>query len=217
MGISKIDKVVRAISMILDQFDGGASQGGPGGGLPSGGAPSTPSASRSSGGKGGGEFNAGPNEKLGQWKKGIDDASDISGLDPNLIGGMVWAESRGDKTTSTTNKDGNQDTGLMQISQERWNNEIVGDLDPQQRQKIVEKTGKQPEDLDMSNPEHSIIGGSLEMKKKIKECDGDVDAALQYYQSGDKNGNPVYAKNVMQYMDELANGEQLSEDPHGSP
>jgi hypothetical protein len=105
----------------------------------------------------------------------------------------------------------------MQISQERWDSEICPNLSEEQRAKIREKTGKEAEQLDMTNPEEGIIGGSLEMKMKLDECGGDLNAALQYYQSGDKGGNPTYAKNVMQYMDELANGQKLSEDPFGSP
>src|SRR5687768_11967883 len=110
------------------------------------------SSARHSGGsssRGGGSFDPGPNHELKQHKKGIDDAADISGLDPNLIGAQVWAESRGDVKTKTTNGgDGNTDTGLMQISQERWENEIAPNLDGEQRQKIMEKTGKRPEELD---------------------------------------------------------------------
>jgi len=210
--ISLIRRILPAIvSQIGDEQDGGSSPAPSFGSAPSGGSAPT------SGGKGGGSFDPGPNKELAEHKGSIDKAASISGLDPNLIGAQVWAESRGDKGTKSTNKgDGHTDTGLMQISQERWENEIAPDLDPAERQKIVEQTGKQPEELDMNDPEEGIIGGSLEMKSKIDECHGDVESALGYYQSG-KKGSNIYSKNVMQYMEELQNGEKLSEDPFGSP
>lgn len=214
MDVSKIEQVIKVLKFIIDEADGGN---------PSSPATSTPSATRSGGSSkgrssGSSKFDAGPNKEIGQWSKGISNASEISGLDPNLIGGMVWAESRGDPKTATKNGgDGNTDKGLMQISQERWEKEVCPNLSKEERQKIIEKTGQRPEDLDMSNPEHSIIGGSLEMKQKVDECGGDVKAALQYYVSGKKNGNPTYAHNVLQYMEELEHGKKLSEDPHGSP
>ncbi|MCW7541938.1 transglycosylase SLT domain-containing protein [Aquabacterium sp. A7-Y] len=164
----------------------------------------------------GGSFNAGPNEALQQWAPGIQRAAELTGLDPNLIGGMVWAESRGDPNTSTTNVDGTTDGGLMQISQERWNNDVVPNLTEKERARIKELTGKEAEELDMSNPEENLIGGAFEIQQKIKEK-GSVEGGLKYYVSGDIEGvgSPNYVQNVLQYQRELASGQQLSEDPHG--
>jgi len=210
--MTQIDNIKPVVSrLLMGMFQGPDSSDAAGGAGDAGGA-------AGAGGAGGsGSFDPGPNQDLGQWKKGIDDASDISGLDPNLIGAQVWAESRGNPNDPSTNADGNTDKGLLQISNERWKSEICPNLTQDERQKIMDKTGKNPEDLDMTNPEEGLIGGSLEMKQKLDECGGDLDSALQYYQSGDKNGNPTYSKNVMEYMKELQNGQQLSEDPYGSP
>jgi hypothetical protein len=157
-------------------------------------------------------FDAGPNEEIGQWGKDVQNAADISGVDPNLIGGMMWAESRGNPKESSTNDDGHEDKGLMQISQERWDEEIAPHLTQEERASIKEKTGKEPEELDMSDPHDNVIGGALEFKQKLEEK-GNVEDALKYYQGG----SDIYVKNVMQYWDELASGKKLSEDPFGSP
>lgn len=160
----------------------------------------------------GSNFNAGPNEKLQQWGGAISNASEISGIDPNVIGGQVWAESRGDPNTSTTNADGTNDKGLMQISQERWERDILPNLSDEQKQKIRQATGKDASQLDMSNPEHNVIGGSLELRQWIDKNGGDLREGLRFYVSG---GDPnigdsnKYINDVLGFAETLRSGGQL--------
>ncbi|GIZ52073.1 transglycosylase SLT domain-containing protein [Noviherbaspirillum aridicola] len=155
-------------------------------------------------------FNAGPNGGLTPWKKGIDDAAYISGIDPNLIGGQVWAESRGRPNTVTTNIDGTSDVGLMQISQERWLNDIVPNLTPEQRQRIKERTGKDATELNMNDPEENLIGGALELQNWIRQK-GSVEEALRFYVSGGVPGvgSPTYVSDVLNFQSILSRGGSL--------
>jgi hypothetical protein len=211
----RITQVLRILlqELMPDPPDGGCGcgPGGPGPGGPGGGpgGPGGPS-------PGGGTFDPGPNDELKPLSGGIQSASNITGLDPNLIGAVVWAESRGNPNESSINSDGNTDKGPMQISQERYDEEVVPNLSAEERQKIKQETGLEAERLDMDNPEHNIIGGSLELSHKIKEK-GSVEAGLSYYVNGGNPdiGSPNYVQNVLQYWRELANGQRLSEDPHG--
>jgi hypothetical protein len=169
------------------------------------------------GGAGGGPFNAGPNPELGKWSDGIENAAAASGMDPNLIAAMVWAESRGNPNERSTNADGTTDLGLMQISQERWENDVCPNLSNEDRARIQRITGKSPEQLDMNNPQDNLIGGSFEIKQHIAENGGDVRKGLNAYVSGEPDGGGPYADNVLEYLKELENGQRLSEDPFGSP
>jgi hypothetical protein len=156
---------------------------------------------------GGSEFDAGPNAALGKWSKGISDAAYISGLDPNLIGGQMWAESRGKPDEDTTNSDGTTDIGLMQISQERWERDVLPNLTDEQLQRIKERTGKDASELDMHNPEDNIIGGALELERWIREK-GSVEEGLHFYVSGgdDSIGSPSYVEDVLEFQNTLAQG-----------
>lgn len=162
------------------------------------------------GSSGGPGFNAGPNTGLKPWTKGINDASYISGLDPNLIGGQMWAESRGRPDTVTTNIDGTSDVGLMQISQERWLRDILPNLTAEQRRRIKERTGKDASELNMNNPQENIIGGALELENWIRQK-GSVDAALKFYVSGGVPGvgSPTYVTDVLNFRDILSKGGTL--------
>jgi len=162
-------------------------------------------------------FNAGPNPEIAKWSKQIGTAASVSGLDPNLIAAQTWAESRGNPNDPSRNADGTTDKGLIQIGQERWERDIVPTLSKEDRARIKQATGKEPEDLDMDNPQENLIGGAFEMKKDLKETHGDLSKALKMYVGHDGDSNDIYAKNVLQYMDELRKGRRLSEDPFGSP
>jgi soluble lytic murein transglycosylase-like protein len=164
-----------------------------------------------------GGFNPGPNPAIAQWSNEILIASELTGVPPHLIGAMIWAESRGNPNTFTTNSDGTTDIGLMQISQERWLNEIVPTLSEDDRARIKNATGLNPEQLDMNNPQHNLIGGAFEYRANLAKTGGNTEQALSLYVSGSPNGNPTYAANVLQYANELFNGSLLSQDPNGSP
>jgi hypothetical protein len=156
------------------------------------------------------EYKATGNQNLDQWGDAINKAASVTGLDPNLIGGQIWAESRGDPNSVSTNADGTQDLGLTQIGQERWLRDIVPNLTPEERAKIEEVTGKKPEELDMNNPEENVIGGAMELKQRIEE-QGSVEAGLQYYVSGGDPsiGSPTYVEDVLNFQQILASGGQL--------
>lgn len=158
-----------------------------------------------------GNFNPGPNTPLAKWEGGINVASKITGLDPSLIGGQMWAESRGNPNSNSKNADGTTDLGLMQISQERWERDIVPTLTPDQISKIKELTGKDPSQLNMNDPNENIIGGSLELAHWIKEK-GSVEAGLSYYVNGGDEGitsGKEYVNNVLNFQHILATGGKL--------
>ena len=165
-------------------------------------------------------FNAGPNGGIGKWSDAIKAASDASGLDPHLIGGIMWAESRGNPNDPSKNSDGTTDLGLMQISNERWKREVSPRLSAAEKAKIKQLTGKDPSALNMNNSADNVIGGALEMSQWIEDAGGDVAKGLRGYNSGDFKFNGIgskhYSQNVLTYQDELQNGQKLSEDPHGS-
>jgi len=131
-----------------------------------------------------------------------------------MIGGQVWAESRGNPNDPSTNADGTTDLGLMQISNERWQSDICPKLTADERQKIIEKTGKRPEDLDMADPHENVIGGSCEIAQRIRENGGNVEAGLAYYVNGGDSdiGSPTYVDDVLNYQKILAEGGQLPDD-----
>lgn len=153
-------------------------------------------------------FNAGPNPAIAKWAGGISVAADISGLDPYLLGGQVWAESRGIPTDNSTNSDGTTDYGLMQIGNERWKNEVVPHLTAEQRTKIKAATGLEAEELDMENPQHNLIGGALELSQWIDKNGGNVEEGLFYYVSGGTQGigSSTYVSDVLEYRDTLLSG-----------
>lgn len=158
-----------------------------------------------------GSFAAGPNDKLQQWSGAISNASAITGFDPNLIGGQIWAESRGDASASSTNADGTTDLSLMQISQARWKRDILPNLSEEQKQKIKQVTGKDASELDMSNPEHNVIGGALELKQWVDNKGGNLREGLRFYVScGDPSiGSPTYVDDVLNFAEILKSGGRL--------
>ena len=172
------------------------------------------------------KFNAGQNDAIGQHADAIKAAAQASGLDPNLIGGVMWAESRGNQSTTTKNVDGTQDVGLMQISNERWQKDVIPNLTSEQRATIEQVTGKMPEELDMNNPADNVIGGAMELRQWVDRAGGDVAQGLRGYNTGEINpadlhdtsgiGSPGYVDNVLAYRDDLASGAKLREDPFGA-
>lgn len=167
---------------------------------------------------GGGISNAASsaNPQVGQWNEQIAAASKASGLDPNLIGAQIWAESRGNMNTHTQNVDGTTDHGLMQIGQERWNRDIVPHLSAEEKEKIQQATGKSADKLDVTQPLDNVVAGSFHIKHCIDKFDGNVDKGLRYYNTGDANGagSSGYVSNVKEYMRELQAGEVLKSDPY---
>jgi soluble lytic murein transglycosylase-like protein len=173
------------------------------------------------------QFSAGPNNpSIGQWEAAIENASRITGINPNVIAGMIWAESRGNPDIDPShNHDGSYDIGLMQISQGRWQRDVLPKLTTEQRAEIKTLTGKDPSQLNMNNPADNIIGGACELNLWVQKYNGDLAQGLRGYNTGEVNpgnlrdtggiGSPAYVDNVMAYAQELMMGKKLSEDPHG--
>jgi len=151
------------------------------------------------------------NPEIAKWNKEITAASKATGLPPEQIAAQMWAESRGRLDTHTRNMDGTTDHGLVQIGQERWGRDIVPKLSQAERNSIIEATGKQPEDLDVTKSLDNVVAGAFHAKKIIEEKGGDVDAGLNYYVAGSGGGGELYVSNVNAFMDELRAGKKLSE------
>lgn len=151
--------------------------------------------------------------KMSQWSDEIKQAAKIAGVPEEIIAGQVWAESRGNPKTSTTNPgDGNADVGLMQISNERWQSDIEPNLSSEVKAAIKEATGVDSEDLDMRNPEHNLIGGALELKSWLNKADGSVNKALAGYVSGNINANVEYVDHVKENAADARAGRKM--DPY---
>ena len=210
-----------AIAAMLEQSMGGMPdgfQGCHGGqGFGGGAGASSSGSSGDSGGFGeGGDFDAGSNEALAPYADDIGNASKITGIDPNVLGAQVWAESRGNPDESSTNSDGTTDMGLMQIGEERWQDEVLPNVTDEERAKCKELTGKEVEDLDLTDPHDNVIAGSLELAQHVRDKGGDLNAGLMdYMDGGDESiGNRNYVDDIMAFADQLRNGETLSdEDP----
>lgn len=189
--------------------------GGGGGGAPATGVPSSAATSTT----GSASFNAGPNSAIGQWTPDIDKAASLTGLDPNLIGGQMWAESRGNAGSKSTNIDGTSDLSLMQIGQKRWENDVLPTLSAQDKQNIKNATGKDPSQLDMSDPHDNVIGGAYELRMHIHDAGGDannpmanpaaVTGGLKAYVG--VGNEDQYANNVLTNANVLRNGGKLDD------
>ncbi|KAG0162438.1 hypothetical protein DFQ28_008342 [Apophysomyces sp. BC1034] len=164
-------------------------------------------------------YTPGKNPKIDQWKDDIDKAAQLTRLDGNLIGGQMWAESRGNPKESSTNVDGTKDLSLMQIGQKRWEKDVLPTLSEQDKANIKKLTGKDPKDLDVSNPHDNVIAGAFELKSHILEHGGDRNnpmankAALKkgledYVGVGDES---KYANNVMTNYNVLNKGDELDD------
>lgn len=161
------------------------------------------------------------NPEVGQWNKEIAAASKATGLNPNLLGAQIWAESRGNLNTHTRNVDGTIDHGLIQIGQERWLRDIVPHLSAEDRAKIKEATGKEAEQLDVTQAMDNVVAGAFHTKgcidreRALRE-DGAFERGLRYYNSGNaaNAGSAGYVNNVKEYMRELQAGERLQQDPY---
>ncbi|MFZ6773949.1 hypothetical protein ACO0LB_14655 [Undibacterium sp. SXout7W] len=153
---------------------------------------------------------------MGKWNADIAAAAKATGLDPNLLGAQIWAESRGNLDTHTTNADGTTDYGLLQIGKERWLRDIVPHLSADDRAKIKEATGKEAENLDVAhNARDNLVAGGFHVKGCIA-AQGSVELGLRYYNTGnvDGAGSNGYVKNVLEYKRELEAGEKLKQDPY---
>ncbi|MCA8003498.1 lysozyme family protein [Burkholderia metallica] len=168
-------------------------------------------------------FDAGTNQAIGQWSSDIEKAAKLTGLDPNLIGAQMWAESRGNAGSdeNSTNMDGTTDRSLMQIGDERWQNDVIPTLSDQDKAAIKQATGKDPEQLDMSDPHDNVVAGAFELRSHIVNAGGDAsnpmansDAlmqALAAYRGVGDGQDEQYAQQIVDDAHNLRSGRQLDD------
>lgn len=168
-----------------------------------------------------GTYNSGHNPQIDKWSSQINTAAKLTGLDPNLIGGQMWAESRGEAGSGINSKniDGTTDLSLMQISQERWEHDVLPTLSAQDKANIKAATGKDPSQLDMHNPADNVIGGAFELRMHIVDAGGKASDPMgnpqalfkgleAYVGVGDES---KYANNVLTNEKVLARGGKLDD------
>ncbi|MGG1948321.1 hypothetical protein AB1286_26535 [Trinickia sp. NRRL B-1857] len=168
-----------------------------------------------------GSYNSGHNPQIDKWSTQINTAAKLTGLDPNLIGGQMWAESRGEAGSGINSKniDGTTDLSLMQISQQRWEHDVLPTLSAQDKANIKAATGKDPSQLDMHNPADNVIGGAFELRMHIVDAGGKASDPMgnpqalfkgleAYVGVGDES---KYANNVLTNEKVLARGGKLDD------
>ncbi|WP_434700644.1 lytic transglycosylase domain-containing protein [Pseudomonas sp. D1-1] len=197
---------------------GGASQPGPqphntlmaqpsGGG---GGAPGGPINNAQAGGVAGSPALRGQDglhlpAQLEPYRQDIVDASNATGVPGNVIAAQIWAESRGNLNSSSTNVNGKTDAGLMQVNADtfaqlkRENPALLGNAD-------------------VNNPRDNIMAGALYLRDQTQAFGGDLGAGLRAYNSGpdkvNRNdladtggvGDPGYPANVLKFAEIIASG-----------
>jgi hypothetical protein len=161
-----------------------------------------------------------PQEAFKLWGEHIDVMSKVTGLPEEIIAGMMYSESSGNPMTSTVNPgDGNADIGLMQISNERWQGEVLPwalkNLTAEQQSALCESFGVDSlknisldSETLQNNPALSLLAGSLEamMKFADSKVDGNVNKMLSYYNTGNPNAMPAeYLNNVERYAAQYVN------------
>ncbi len=149
------------------------------------------------------------NPELEPYADFIAEAARQTGIDPMIIGGMIHAESRGNPATSTTNGDGSNDVGLMQISQGRLGKD---NLSAAMKARILSENGKPFDQLDVSDPRENIIAGSWHLKHFLEQSGGNMNDALGSYVGRD----PLYIGNVTRFAMELKTGQSLTNEA-GTP
>lgn len=196
-----ISLVLQLLTTILPQIAGGdqkAVAGTPGGyGATPGGYGGTPAA-------GGYGNDIGPNAppQLQKYGKEIANASAETGVPANVLGAMMWQESRGN-----VNGQGNiGEVGLMQVTPDTYK-----DLQ-----------AKHPElQGDLADPQTNIMASAYYMKDLMQQF-GDIPTALRAYNSGpngvDVNnlnalpagtGDATYVDKVMGFAGSLSKGAAL--------
>ncbi|RZI40920.1 hypothetical protein EGT07_21735 [Herbaspirillum sp. HC18] len=132
-----------------------------------------------------------------KYKKEIEDASRETGVPADMIAAVMWAESRGNPDESSTNIDGNEDVGLMQISSSTYND--------------VRNSQGGP-DLDVNNPADNIRAGAWELRDKFMNNGNDWSKALAAYRGVEDGEDDSYASAVIAFYEALMSGGELADD-----
>lgn len=143
--------------------------------------------------------------QLEPYRQDIVDASNATGVPGNVIAGQIWAESRGNLNSSSTNVNGKTDAGLMQVNADtfaqlkRDNPALLGNAD-------------------VNNPRDNIMAGALYLRDQTNAFGGDISAGLRAYNSGpdkvNRNdladtggvGDPGYPANVLKFAEIIGSG-----------
>jgi len=118
---------------------------------------------------GGGDLNLPP--ALEPYRADIQDAAKATGMKPETIAGMIWAESRGKLDAGTTNVNGKADSGLMQVNADTF----AG---------LKAANPEQLGNANVNDAHDNIMAGALYLRDQMKAFGGDEGAALRAYNSG---------------------------------
>jgi len=127
-------------------------------------------------------------ESLKPFEGAIEKASKASGIDPAVLAGQIYQESRGVINASSTNGgNGLTDAGLMQVNENTFK-------DLQTKYPDLLKSDANP-----NNPDDNIMAGALYMKDMKAQFNGDDGAALRAYNSGPENVNLSNLSDISKY------------------
>ncbi len=152
---------------------------------------------------GGNTLGANAPAPLQKYGKEIENASAATGVPANVLGAMMWQESRGNPNSGG----GIGEVGLMQMTPDTFQ-----DL----QAKHPELQGQ-----DLSDPQTNIMASAFYMKDLMGQF-GDIPTALRAYNSGPNGvdpsnlqalpagtGDATYVDKVMDFSNRLANGAAL--------
>lgn len=114
--------------------------------------------------------------KMAEYEDEILEASEATGVPPELIAAVVWDESKGDPNAGTVNgENGMADSGLMQV-----NSETYAAL----KEQFPDLLGGEPGSI-----QDNIMAGALYLAQQHAQF-GDWDLALRAYNSGPGSVDP---------------------------
>lgn len=107
----------------------------------------------------------------------IKNAADKSGMKPETLAGMAWAESRGKSSASTVNSgNGGNDTGVFQVNDST-------------AKAMYAKYPDKFDGSDLSTTKNNAVAGALYLKDMTEQFGGNEAAGLRAYNSGPGNVN----------------------------
>lgn len=109
-------------------------------------------------------------KELEPYRADIQDAAKATGMKPETIAGMIWAESRGKLDAGTTNVNGKADSGLMQVNADTF----AG---------LKAANPKELGNANVNDAHDNIMAGALYLRDQMKTF-GSEGAALRAYNSG---------------------------------
>ncbi|WP_420475861.1 lytic transglycosylase domain-containing protein [Noviherbaspirillum sp. ST9] len=196
----------KQIKLTLDAMEGKAPGGAESGGAP-GQAPGAPGAADP--GAAGASGEGGPtSKKIDEFMPLIEAAAEKAGVPADILGGMLWQESRGKIDAGSVNGgNGLNDTGLMQVNPNKF---------AELQAKYPDLQGK-----NLSDPETNIQAAAYFLAE-LKDKFGTWELALRGYNSGENGvdvnnpdatpagtGDQTYIPKVLHFAQSISNGEPL--------